>query len=252
MGRVLEWNAQQHGIRDDTNFREGFMRYSLTRALGRCVFFCAVALVSSIPLFSETREVLMDNAKVRVLRVTVHPGEATEIDNPKLDRVVVWLQEGRGHTLSPAGKAESISWKQNEAKWEPADSARSMRLNAKDSVAAIVVELKGKGDAQKAPASPQNPWIVDPKHYKIEFENRNVRVSRVKIGPKESTPLHEHSLNRVVVYLTPLDFQIDPEGKPSEHSVQKAGAVAWGTPVRHTEHNLSDEEFEGVVIEPKY
>ena len=74
----------------------------------------------------------------------------------------------------------------------------------------------------------------------------------MKIGPKESTPLHEHSLDRVVVYLTGLNFQIDPEGKPPVHSVQEPGAVVWGGPARHTEHNLSDKGFEAVVIEPKY
>jgi len=65
-------------------------------------------------------------------------------------------------------------------------------------------------------------------------------------------PLHEHSLDRVVVYLTALDFQIDPEGKQPEHSVLPAGSLAWGVPARHTEHNLSDQTFEAIVIEPKY
>jgi hypothetical protein len=228
------------------------MRYSLSHAIRRAVGFCAVALLLCIPLCSETQEAIIDNAKVRVLRVILQPGQTTEIYHPKLDRIIVWLRAGSAETVLPEGKATSISWKQNEAKWEPADSLRPMRLKGKEPVAAIVVELKAKGDAEKAPTSPQNPWIVDPKHYKIEFENGDVRVSRAIIGPKYSTLLHEHSLNRVVVYLTALDFQIDPEGKPSEHSVQRAGAVVWGAPVRHTEHNLSDNGFEAIVIEPKY
>jgi len=206
----------------------------------------------SVPLFAATREVIVDNPKVRVIHVLVAPGETAKLDTQKLNRVIVWLKGGSAETILPGGKSENISWKQNDDKWEPAGSSHPIRLKGSDPLTAIVVELKSKGDAQRAPASPQNPWIVDPKHYKIEFENHDVRVTRVKIGPNESTPLHEHSLDRVVVYLTPLYFQIDPEGKPSEHSVQKAGAVVWGGPARHTEHNLSDKEFEAVVIEPKY
>jgi len=213
---------------------------------------CAIYLVCSIPLFAASREVIIDNAKVRVLHVVLKPGEMAEIDHQKLDRAVVWLQSGSAETLMPNGKSASISWKQNEVQWETADSSYSMQLKGTVPVAAIVVEIKGKGDAQRAPTSAQNPWIVDPKHYRVEFENHDVRITRVKIGPKESTPLHEHSLDRVVVYLTPLDFQIEPEGKSSEHSTQKAGAVVWGAPARHTEHNLSDKGFEAVVVEPKY
>ena len=31
----------------------------------------------------------------------------------------------------------------------------------------------------------------------------------------------------------------------------KAGDVAWGTPVEHTEENLSNEPFEAVAVEVK-
>ena len=228
------------------------MGLTLSHAIRRHVFPCAVALGLSVPLYPATRQVVIDNAKVRVLRVGFEPGETSEIDNEKLDCVVIWLQGGSAETLLPDGKSAHIFWKQYEAKLQPAASSKPMRFNRKNSVDAIVVELKAKGNAQNSPTSPQNPWIVDPKHYTIESENRNVRITRVKIGPKESTPLHEHSLDRVVIYLTALDFQIDPEGKPPEHSVQKAGAVVWGFPARHTEHNLSDRVFDAVVVEPKY
>ena len=222
------------------------------QALRKLLCSCALCLVCSIPLFAAPREVIIDNAKVRVLHIVLEPGEKADIDNQKMDRVIVWLQSGSAETKLPSGRSASISWKQYEAQWENANSSHSMQLKGTVPVAAIVVEIKGKGDARRAPTSAQNPWIVDPKHYRVEFENHDVRVTRVKIGPKESTPLHEHSLDRVVIYLTSLDFQIDPEGKSPEHSTQKAGAVVWGAPARHTEHNLSDKGFEAVVVEPKY
>ena len=34
------------------------------------------------------------------------------------------------------------------------------------------------------------------------FENDQVRVLHVKIGPGQSTPVHEHTLNRVVTYFS--------------------------------------------------
>ena len=228
------------------------MKVSHWRTL--CCWFCTCALFVnfSASLFAASHEVIVDNPKVRVVRVVIEPGETTEIDNPDLDRVVVWLQNGSAKTILRSGNSVNDAWNKNEVKWERAGSSRSIRLNGSSSVTAIVVELKGKGDVRRAPTSPQNPWIVDPKHYKIEFENNEVRVTRVTIGPKEGTPLHEHSLDRIVVYLTQMDFRVVPEGMTPEHAVQNADAVAWGTPVRHTEYNLSDKGFEAVVVEPKY
>ena len=215
------------------------MALSLPRISSGAACLGVLALAISAPLFSQNADTIVDNAKVRVLRETVNAGETVATDHHELDRLIVFLQQGSESALSFVGMT-----------LESAGSSDWAKLYAPRT--AIVIELKRKGNAPYAVTSPQNPWLVDPKHYGLYFENNDVRVTRVNIGPKESTPLHEHSLNRVVIYLTPMDFQIDPEGKPSEHSVQKAGAIVWGNPVRHTEHNLGDQPFEAVVIEPKY
>ena len=72
------------------------MGLSLTQLLRGSICWCAAVFVISVPLLSQTREVIIDNAKVRVLREVVGSGETTEYDNPRLDRVAVWLQEGSG------------------------------------------------------------------------------------------------------------------------------------------------------------
>lgn len=228
------------------------MRQSLSRPLSSSVGFSVLALAISFPLFSQNRDQIVDNEKVRVLSITAKHGETIAVDHPELNRVVIWLEQENGKSMSANGHESNLSWKKKEARWVPAGTSNPMKLEGDAPVSVIIVELKAKGHGQNAAKSPQNPWLVDPKHYRLDFENNDVRVTRVNIGPKESTPLHEHSLNRVVIYLSPMDFQIDPEGKPSEHSIQKAGAIVWGNPVRHTEHNLSDKPFEAVVIEPKY
>ncbi len=92
---------------------------------------------------------------------------------------------------------------------------------------------------------------VDPKHYKIEFENDQVRVLRVTIGPHESTPLHQHAVNRVVTYLTNQDFRVTSQDGKVEQTKHSAGEVSWGGPATHKEENLSDKPFEVVVTELK-
>jgi len=83
------------------------------------------------------------------------------------------------------------------------------------------------------------------------FDNSQVRVVRVKIGPHQKVPLHEHVLNRVVVYLTDQNGTMTtPDGK-TETAQHKAGEVSWGSPTKHREENLRDGTFEAVVMEFK-
>src|SRR5262249_47503912 len=95
------------------------------------------------------------------------------------------------------------------------------------------------------------PLKVDPADYKLEFENPQVRVTRVKIGAHKKVPEHEHVLNRVVVYLTDQNGSMTtPDGK-TDTAQHHAGEVSWGGPVKHREENLMDNPFEAVVVEFK-
>jgi hypothetical protein len=38
----------------------------------------------------------------------------------------------------------------------------------------------------------QDPTVVDAKHYKVMFENEQVRVLKITYGPKEKSVMHEH------------------------------------------------------------
>ncbi|MGA8149381.1 MAG: hypothetical protein WB952_00270, partial [Terriglobales bacterium] len=46
-----------------------------------------------------------------------------------------------------------------------------------------------------------DPVKVDPKHYKVEFENDRVRVVRIKYKPGEKSVMHSHP-ESVAVFLT--------------------------------------------------
>ena len=118
-------------------------------------------------------------------------------------------------------------------------------------VTIVEVELKKGGSSAKTAASPLDPVKLDPTSYKVELENDQVRVLRVKIGPHKAVPLHEHMLNRVLVYITDQNFRVTtPDGK-AETVQHKAGEVGWGQPTRHKEENLSDKPFEALVVELK-
>jgi quercetin dioxygenase-like cupin family protein len=92
---------------------------------------------------------------------------------------------------------------------------------------------------------------IDPKHFRLEFENSQVRVLRVKMGPGESLPMHESALNRLVVYITDANIRDTTAGGNAEVVQHKAAEFTWSGPAKHRVENLSDKPFEAVIVEFK-
>jgi quercetin dioxygenase-like cupin family protein len=118
-------------------------------------------------------------------------------------------------------------------------------------VEVIELELKKPG-AGKTVSKTLDPLKVDPKHYKLEMENDQVRVTRVRFGVNEGAPMHEHVLSRVVVYLTDARTKVTAADGTVTESSYKAGDVVYGGAAKHSEVNVSGHPIEIVVTELKY
>jgi quercetin dioxygenase-like cupin family protein len=95
-----------------------------------------------------------------------------------------------------------------------------------------------------------DPVKVDPKHYKVEFENERVRVLRISYAPGEKSVMHYHPAS-VAVYLTDGNSKMTtPDGK-SVDSTAKAGAAAWTAAGSHLPQNVGDKGLELVLVELK-
>lgn len=99
-------------------------------------------------------------------------------------------------------------------------------------------------------ASAQDPVKVDPQHHKVEFENAQVRVLRVSIGPHEKTATHEHP-NSVVVFLTDSSNKVTPVGGQPRETKDKLGQVTWLAGEKHVVENMGDKPFEAILVELK-
>ena len=96
----------------------------------------------------------------------------------------------------------------------------------------------------------QNPVKVDPKHYKVEFENDQVRVLRISYGSHEKSVMHDHP-DSVAIFLTDQWVKFtSPDGK-SEEMRTKAGDTKWLPAGKHLPENLSDQPLELILVELK-
>ncbi len=99
-------------------------------------------------------------------------------------------------------------------------------------------------------AMAQDPIKVDPNHYKVEFENAQVRVLRIHYGPHEKSVMHYHP-GTVAVFLTDVHGKFTyPNGK-SEEAKGKAGETRWGKAGQPLPENTSDNAFELILVELK-
>jgi uncharacterized RmlC-like cupin family protein len=211
------------------------------------IFFAAAAA-----LFAQNSRVAVDNDQVHVVVVTQQPHQKTKLHDHKINRVMIYLQPGKQDFEYPELKNKSVlTWKAGEAKWSPAGGMHTAEIVSDKPVTIVEVELKKPGDPAKKATGPLDPVKLDPTDYKVVFENDQVRVLHVKIGPGQSTPMHEHGLNRVVTYLSDQKVRVTtPDGK-SDVVERKAGEVGFAGPAKHKEENVSSTPFEVMVVELK-
>ncbi|MFO7691580.1 MAG: hypothetical protein R6V57_00715 [Vicinamibacterales bacterium] len=104
--------------------------------------------------------------------------------------------------------------------------------------------------ASVVPAAAQDAVKADPKHYKVVFENDQVRVLRVTYNPGETSVMHAHPAS-VAVFLTDVRGRFTmPDGTKQDLTV-KGGTTQWEPGGTHMPENLGDKPFELVLVELK-
>jgi len=93
----------------------------------------------------------------------------------------------------------------------------------------------------------QDPTKVEPKHYRLDFENDRVQVLSVHYGPHEKSVLHEHP-GGVVVILTEAHLRFTDENGKTREIFSKPGEARWYPPFHHRVENLGDTSYDAVYV----
>ena len=87
------------------------------------------------------------------------------------------------------------------------------------------------------PAIQRDPVVVDSEHYTVESENEQVRVLRIRYGPKAKSVMHSHPAS-VAIFLTDTQCRFTyPDGKTEDHQI-KAGTTMTMPAMDHLPENL--------------
>jgi quercetin dioxygenase-like cupin family protein len=100
-------------------------------------------------------------------------------------------------------------------------------------------------------AKGQDPVAVDSDHYKVEFENDQIRVLRITYGPHEKSVMHEHPAN-VAVFLTQDQvWRMTNRDGETEEVEAALGETGWAEAGAHLPENPTDNRQEVILVELK-
>jgi quercetin dioxygenase-like cupin family protein len=199
----------------------------------------------------------VENQWVRVIREHMAPNEKMPMhQHPAPGSVIVFLTDRHNRLTAPDGTSQELRNRAGDLMWSMNSTHRSENLTSNPFEAVQIEPRKpSRPAAGKAPSAPDklDATIIDPQHYKVEFENEYVRVIRVSIGPKEKLRQHTHPpTGAILVHLTDQDMRLTMADGTVRASRYSAKQVRWVEPgVAHQDENVSDTPLQFIRIELK-
>jgi hypothetical protein len=96
----------------------------------------------------------------------------------------------------------------------------------------------------------QDAAKVEPRHYKVAFENDKVQVVYIQYGPHEKSRMHSHPQG-VVVNISEAHLRFTDENGKTQDVYSKPGEARWFPSFHHTVENLGETAYSGVYIAVK-
>jgi quercetin dioxygenase-like cupin family protein len=98
--------------------------------------------------------------------------------------------------------------------------------------------------------APTEVEITNEAHHHLIFQNDQVRVFKVEVGPREATLMHRHRHDYIFVSLGAADVSNEVEGKtPVELKLQDGQTGFLAANFAHVARNLARTPFRNVTVE---
>src|SRR3569833_3229920 len=171
------------------------------------------------------------NAMAREQLSAGKPGEVTKPHVHLTNRVMIYFQAGTNTIRYPDGRIAPEHFKAGDVQWNDAMGTHTATISAVGPVDIVHVELKvPKSSANRVRGilyGPRDPLTIDPKHFRLEMQNDQVRVLRLRLGKGEKTQAYESMFEHLLVPLTAARLKtVDAKGAVKE-TAYRPGEVQW-------------------------
>lgn len=190
--------------------------------------------------------VVLENEYVRVLKITLGPGEKTPLHAHPAG-VAVFLNDVHNRVSPDGAEPNETPRKKGDVALINASRHTVLNLGAAPSQV-MLVEIKSAPAAAKME---RDALQVDPAHYTLLGENDLVRVIRIRYGAGERSVMHDHPAG-VAVFLSSGEFRMHfPDGTSGEPTAAEAGTAMFAPAETHEPENVGSTATELVLVELK-
>jgi hypothetical protein len=219
--------------------------------------FCALALMApgaiaqtSLPFTPPTKP--FDNALARVQLSAGAPGVVTPPHTHPTSRVMIYFEAGTNTLRFPGGGVRREVFKAGDVQWNDAMGTHTATITAPAPVDIVHIELKSPPKmTPTVPYAARDPLTVDVPHFKVEIDNNQVRVLRLRLEKGEKTPLYQEVFDHLVVPMTAARLQTtDAKGAVKQVAVQKA-QLQWRPAGLEAQQNMGGGRYEALIVEFK-
>lgn len=210
------------------------------------------ALLAALPLTSSAQDpakvdgahykVLIDNASVRVLKVSFGVGEKSPMHSHP-DAMLVPLDSAKVRFTMPDGKTEDLAVTKEVATYTPA-MTHSPANTGTTKIEALLVEFKAK-TAGTATLPTERPDMTQT----VLAESPRATAWRTTAAPTFNEAAGTtHEYDQVVVALTSGDISLAVEGQPTRTKWQRGDAQFVGRGVKHEAKNTGGKPIDFVIV----
>ena len=210
-----------------------------------------LAVLVALPLAASAQDaakvdphhykVLVDNATVRILKVTYGAGEKSPMHSHP-DAMLVPLTAAKVRFVMPDGKSEDLELTAEVANYTPAFTHAPVNIGGP--VDAILVEIKPKTGAA-ATLTTARPGMA----MKMLAEGAGAVAYRSTLAADfHEAPGSTHDFGQVVVALAAGDMMLAVEGQPATSKWKRGDAYFIGPGVKHESKNTSGKPVEAVIV----
>ena len=187
-------------------------------------------------------KVVLDNASVRVLRVSYAAG-AKSVMHQHPDTIIVPLSSAKVRFTMPDGKSQDTDLANESAMYTPAGTHTPTNIGA-SAVDGILIEFKAPTAGKAAlPTSRPNMSI------KTLAEGPRAAAYRITASPAFAEPAGtKHDFDQVVIALGPSPLSLSVDGKPAKTTWARGDAVFIGRGVGHEARHTGGKPGDMVVV----
>jgi quercetin dioxygenase-like cupin family protein len=218
---------------------------TLTIAVGLAVFPLLASAQDVVKVDPGHYKVLIDNAAVRVLRVSVPTGGKSAMHSHP-DALLVPLTTGKGRFTMPDGKSEDRELVKEVASYTPAATHASANVGT-SAVDAILVEFK-----TKAPGTATIPAARPGLQQTVLVESPRAVAYKTTTAPDFQEPAGStHEYDQVVIALGAGELSLAVEGQAPVTKWQRGDVHFIARGAKHQAKNTGGKPVDVIIVAVK-